>query len=67
MNDMCMLIKKADLVCESVEVRTSTDKRGQGEYEEVSNQCNGRKFQLLRIRSEIGDGVRRHQNFQFFL
>ena len=28
MNDMCMLIKKADLVCESVEVRTSTEERG---------------------------------------
>ena len=36
MNDMCMLIKKADLVCESVEVRTSTEKRDKTSMRTVS-------------------------------
>ena len=27
MNEMCMLIKKAEVLCESVEVRTITEKR----------------------------------------
>ena len=36
MNEMCMLFKKAEVLCESVEVRTITEKKD--EYEEVNHQ-----------------------------